>query len=676
MRSAILRNRALGWAFDSMLVFALAAALIWPLFRMNYSARWSSIESTFISDARFLRDHWPHPRWQPLWYTGTRFDYVYPPALRYGTAVQSVLFPSRTPAQSYHFYTALLYAIGIAGVYALSRTGGGSRTFAVIAALAVATVSPTFLLISEIRADAKASWSEPQRLGALVRYGEGPHMSAVAILGFALAFSVLALRTGKAGWIAAAAAAAALVVSHNFYGATALAMLFPILVWSWWITHLDNRMFPRAFAIAAISYGLCAFWLVPSYVLVTLNNMRFVSERGNRWSLWATLILAIVYMKLTEKWARGRRERAYAVFLWGALAFFVFNVIGNYYLKFRVIGEPTRMIPELDLIIILAGSEILRRLWAGKSGFPHRKIARRPIMRQALAAALVFLLFYSVRKYITGAWNIYLAEGNHEARVEYRVTDWVARNEPAARAYTTGSVRFWYDAWHDLAELGGGSEQGLLNPVVQPATSQLSGGDDAELGIAWMLCTGVDLVIVHDQGSQEPYKDFVHPKKFQGLLETIHDNGEGDIIYKVRRRYPSLARVVEAARLDAMPPLPENPDKEQLKALANLLEGGPDSPTETRWEGTDKLRLHAALGEGQTLFLQVAHNSPWRAWSNGRELPIRRTQLGFMRIDAPPGEHEIELIFQLPLENVLGRGVTLLTAVPLFWLLRRPRRAW
>ena len=45
-------------------------------------------------------------------------------------------------------------------------------------------------------------------------------------------------------------------------------------------------------------------------------------------------------------------------------------------------------------------------------------------------------------------------------RVEYRVTDWLWKNMPDARAYPTGSVRFWFDAWHDLAQVGGGSEQG------------------------------------------------------------------------------------------------------------------------------------------------------------------------------------------------------------------------
>ena len=79
------------WLLDSVLLFALAAVLILPLWRLTYLDNWISIESTFIADARFLADHWPHPRWQPLWYGGTRFDYVYPPALRYGTDRKSVV---------------------------------------------------------------------------------------------------------------------------------------------------------------------------------------------------------------------------------------------------------------------------------------------------------------------------------------------------------------------------------------------------------------------------------------------------------------------------------------------------------------------------------------------------------------------------------------------------------
>ncbi len=667
-----MRRPSATWILDSVLLFALASALIWPLYKVKFTDKWASIESTFISDARFLRDHWPHPRWQPLWYTGTRFDYVYPPALRYGTAGLMKLYPKLIPPRAYHIYIAFLYGLGIAGVYLLARMGGGSRLAAALAAVAVATISPAFLFLPEMRND--AAHYEPARLGVLVRYGEGPHMSALAMLGFALAFSIRALKTGSAGWIAASAAACALVVSHNFYGGTALAMSFPVLLWSWWITHEDHRMFLRAGAITVFSYGLTAIWLVPTYLIVTINNMRFVSDRGNRWSLWITVVLAIFYLKLTECYARGRPERAYAVMLIGLTWVFLANVLGNYHFQYRVIGEPMRLVPELDLILILAGAELLRRLW---TRLPIRRpawFAGRLWVRRPLAALLVIAALYPGAKYVKRSWRPYVPDFAIDERLEYQVTTWLSKNMPNSRAYTTGTVRFWYNAWHDLAQLGGGSEQGLLNPVVQPATWHLGMSEDVDHNIYWMQCTGVDVAIIHDEKSQEHYKDVMHPRKYAGRLEAVYDDQRGNRIYLVPRRYRSLARVVDKARLEALPPLPEDAPKEQLQALAEILEKGPAAPTETIWEGTDQMRIRARVEQGQSVFVQVAYNSPWKAYRSGQRLPVRKTQLNFLRIDAPPGEQEILLRFELPLENMLGRFATVTSVlVMLFWIWKRGR---
>src|SRR5207249_6728640 len=120
-------------------VFAFATLLVRPLYKAEYLDAWNSIESTFISDARFLSDHWVHPGWQPNWYTGTRTDYVYPPALRYGTAALSRLRHKST-ARSYHLYTALLYGAAIAGAYIFLRTVSRSPRLALWLAQASAVV--------------------------------------------------------------------------------------------------------------------------------------------------------------------------------------------------------------------------------------------------------------------------------------------------------------------------------------------------------------------------------------------------------------------------------------------------------------------------------------------------------------------------------------------------------
>lgn len=61
-----------------------------------------------------------------MWHAGTRFDYLYRPALPYGTVVVSMA-TGYEPAKAYHAYTALFYCVGIAGVYLLVRIGMGSR---------------------------------------------------------------------------------------------------------------------------------------------------------------------------------------------------------------------------------------------------------------------------------------------------------------------------------------------------------------------------------------------------------------------------------------------------------------------------------------------------------------------------------------------------------------------
>jgi len=45
-----------------------------------------------------------------------------------------------------------------------------------------------------------------------------------------------------------------------------------------------------------------------------------------------------------------------------------------------------------------------------------------------------------------------------------------------------------------------------------------------------------------------------------------------------------------------------------------------------------------------------------------------------MLIDAPPGEHSIQLAFETALENAVGRVVTLASLLIVVWLLRRSQR--
>lgn len=647
---------------DCVILFLLGAALVWPYFTRKYTDKWPSIESTFISDARFLAAHWPHPRWQPLWYTGTRFDYIYPPALRYGTAIISKV-TGFWPVKAYHFYTMFFYALGIAGVYLLMRAGGRSRAAACLGGAAAGLMSPSLLLLKNMRDD--AGWWEPVRFGALVKYGEGPHITALSLIPFALAFAWLALERKRPVWMALAAIFCAAVVSNNFYGATALAIFYPLLLWSFWITRRDSRIVLPALAIPALAYGLTAFWLVPSYLRITIHNMQYVSEGGNTWSVWVATAVAAIFLAVSWRLARRRPERAWAVFASGALLFFAVNVLGNHFLQFRVMGEPGRLIPELDLVIIIGVLTWLEWLWR-----------RRPIALKVLVVLVVIVAFATTRHFVKRAWTFMPRWPDYQARVEYRVTDWLWKNMPNARVSPSGTVRFWFDAWHDLAELGGGSEQGLLNPLVQPAQAQINAGTDPQYAILWMQAMAVDVMYTAGGKSEEPYKDVQNQGRFAGAATPpLYDDGLGNALYRIPRRWASRVRVVDTALLNAQQTPRDSQDIERLRPYVDVVEHGPDAPATLERPGTDQILVHARLNAGQSVLVQETWDPAWQAWSGGTRLGLRKDAMGFMVVDAPPGDAEIRLVFAMPFENRVGWALTGLSLAVLAGLFFRRERS-
>jgi hypothetical protein len=657
---------------DCFLLFVCTAVLVGPYFKAKYTDKWSSIESTFISDARFLAAHWPHPQWQPLWYMGTRFDYIYPPALRYGTAAISKV-TGFWPVKAYHFYTIFFYCVGIAGVYLLMRAASRPRAAAWLGAAATALMSPSFLFLKYMRVDSGPL--VPVRLGVLIKYGEGPHITALALIPIALAFTWRALEKRRPGSVVLAAIFSAAVVSNNFYGATALAMFYAIVLWSFWVTRRDLRMALPAIAIPALAYGLTAFWLVPSYFRITIHNMQYVSQPPNAWSFGVAAVVGAAFGFASYGWTRNRPERTWAVFVAGCVVFFSLNVLGNYYFNFRVAGEPGRLIPELDMVLILGAVAIVEWLWRRPvvaervvaviievSGRPYR-IASVGLAPQVVAVIVVLAAFATSIGYIQHSREVSTPWPNYTTRVEYRITDWLWKNMPDARVNPSGTVRFWFDAWHDLAQLGGGSEQGIVNPMAQDSQWEITGGTNPQPAILWLQALAVDVMYVPGPKSEEPYKDVQHIERFAAATPLLYDDGQGNALYRIPRRYPARARVVEAARLDACRPPRTTYDEEYLRSYVDVVENGPDSPVRLERQGTDAMLLRAKVAPGQAILVQESYDPAWQAWSNGQRLPLRADAMGFMVIKAPPGERQILLAFAMPFENRVGwmlTGISLL----------------
>lgn len=644
---------------DTLALLLLAIALVGPVFKVKYLDNWPSIESTFISDARLLAGHMPHPGWQPLWYCGTRFDYIYPPALRYGTALIALAGHVST-AKAYHIYIGLTYILGIAAVYWLVLLGSRSRASAWLSACAVALVSPSLIVFHALHDD--SPWMIPQRLHVLMAYGEGPHISAFSILPAALAASLVALRERRLRALALAGVLCALVVANNFYGATALALFFPILVWSVWIGLRDRSVWLRAMGIAVLAYGLSASWLTPSFLRITWTNLKFVSTPGDTSSRLVMLAAIALFCDVSWRWANRRPERIWAVFVGGSALIFTVYVGGYFYNGLRSLGEAARLAPEFDLALLLLLVFLINQLWNTR-------------WLRAEAAVLCAVLFLPAIVYLRHAYSPFPRAANWQDRYEYRITRWVNENLHGERVMPSGTNRFWYDAWFDNAQPVGGSDQGVLNQILPAVSYQISRNESGEICALWLRALGTSAIIVPDKTSLEYYHDYPKPEKFRGLLPVIFDDQHGTVIYRVPRVYPSLGRVVDRASLAALRDMRNFDDLDPLKKYLSIVEAPDQNETPVAWSGFDALQIRASVGVGQCVLLQETYDPYWRAYENGKRLPIRRdTTMGFMLIDVDAGAHVIDMRFETPLENRVGEGLVVISLFAVIGLVVQPLR--
>jgi hypothetical protein len=645
---------------DTLLLLLLAIALVAPVFKIKYLDNWPSIESTFISDARILAGHMPHPGWQPLWYCGTRFDYIYPPALRYGTAVIALIGHVST-ANSYHLYIGLMYVFGLVSIYWLVLVGTRSRGAAWLSALAVALCSPCLLLVQHLRGD--SPWMIPQRLHVLMAYGEGPHISALSVLGAALAASFVALRSWRPAALALAGVLCAFTVANNFYGATALAMFFPVVAWSFWLGLRDKFVWLRALGIVTLAGGLSAFWLTPSYLRLTLINMKWVSLPPDRRAQLFMLGVIIIFCDASYRWAHRRPDRIWPVFVMGSAAIFSVDVLGMFYFDVRVAGEPSRLAPELDLALLLLIVLLITSLW---------KVPRLRIE----AVVLTIFLFLPAPKYLKHAYSPFVRVANWEDQFERRITYWVSENLPGERVMASGTIRFWLNAWFDNPQPEGGSDQGMLNQGLPAPSFQILHDDHGENSVLWLQALGTSAVIVPFPNSLEYYHDYQHPAKFSGRLPVILDDGHGTVIYSVPRIYKSLGRVVDRAKEAGLRDMNAGADNETLKNYVSIIEA-PQPETSVVWSGFEAMKVKATVAEGQSVLLQETYDPAWHAYENGRQLPIHMEKpMGFMLMDVDPGTHVIDMRFETPLENRVGQVllvISLLTAGGLVVYNYKPR---
>ena len=622
--SILSKQRAFGPRAQSLflagLLFLLNVYVCRRLFGVEYLRDMGSIEAAYIGLSRYLLAHWRDFSWFPLWYAGIPGQNTYPPLLHWFVALVALVRGIST-AHAYHWGTALFYCLGPVTLFALTLRLSGSPRAAFIAGAFYSALSPSAWLMPEIGRD--TGLFHPERLTALVHYGEGPHVASLTLLPLAILFLDLALERRRVIYFALAALSFASVALTNWIGAFALALgvLAYLLA-----RRIPSKLFARDLAItvfAAIAAYCLAFpWIPPSTIAAVEANSQLVAgdytHTGAEVLRWVpAILLTILILKFIL-----RRTPAYVQFAVFFAFFTALPPLAITWAKVALVPQPERYHLAMELALALLAGLLLDAA------------IRRVPERAALPATAVLLLalVWPLKSDRAYARDGLIRSIDIHTTSEWRTAQWLNQRWTGGRVFLPGSSAFWLTAFSDTPQLGGGFDQGVTLPVYLKAkyevdTGESAGSHAADIALLWLKALGVQAVGISGPGSTEVYKDFRNPNEFDGILPVLWRD-HGDALYRVGTS-ASLAHVMNASDLVARTPV-NGIDVGPLRAYVTALEKPSYPAAQFEWTSLHSARIKTDLPPNSVVSVQVSWSAGWHARLNGKALRVFKDGLGFM----------------------------------------------
>jgi len=589
-----MRSKGASTLLGALALFALNAFITQRLFFVDYTTWMGSIEAAYVGLARYIAHHWSDLTWFPLWYGGIPYPDTYPPLLHWIDAL--VVSAGVSPGLAYHFVTATLYAAAPAAVFWMAWRLSGNRAASWSAGLLYSLVSPSCLLVKEVRFDA-GGWFGARRLGTLVVYGEGPHLTSLLFLPLAIGLLHVALEKRRPAWYVLAALAIAAVPLSNWLGAMALAMA----VAAYLLAQASIHSAARTASLGLFAWAIAFPWLGPSTIAVIRANAPRVANnfQPSRVFTAAILLGLLLGALLLARFQIAFATRFAALFSYLTAA----TALGRYWFRQSLVPQPERYHLEMDMALCILGPILLWRL-LGR--LPHRA---RTVLAVAAAVAAIVVALHQRRHAVEIERPIDI-----RTTIEYQTARWLDVHLPGRRVFAPGTIGFWLNAFGDNPMLTGGFDNGILNPFLPDVIFQIYAGEHQDLAVAFLKAYGCAAVVGGDRESREVYHPYAHPEKFHGLPE-LWRNG-GDVIYAVPGRSASLAHAVRAADLVQMTPVAYN--DVAIKPYLAALDDPSLPAADLTWRAPDAATVTADLRPEHLLSVQIAWTDGWHAFVNGQ----------------------------------------------------------
>jgi len=641
-------------------IFILNVLLIYPLFTGECTRHMGSIESAFISDARFIDEN-GFANWNPLWYCGFPFHLSYTPLIPYLTVVTHWMIPTISIPQSYRLITALAYAFGPVTLFLfvkyLTRKELTAFITAIIYSVALMPIYGATPFVAELVKDLKYI---PYGLIVLAFFGEGPHILGLTAIPLAALALLHSLRgPGFKRYVYASLAIAAVALA-NLIALYAFALISAIILLGEALRGEAMRKTKRVLTCGAISCGLVAFCYDLSFIEASVSfgifgGGGYVLTWRNFAEMAIILTAALTVLSLYFK-KKPESQPLFVASAW-TVVFLIIPAVW-YFFNVPLAPQPGRYIPELNIgVSILLGiaiTDIFEKL-AGAVPTGVRRVWR-PLSFIVISAIVLVLPF------TRSTWEVTYPNQDIEETSEYNIAKWLEEHTGVHRVYATGTVCFWLNVFTSVPQLRGGSDQGSTNPWWIHVAYEIDNGDDGELGVLWCKALGIRYIVVIYPNADTPYHDYIFPNKFEGVLPLRHTY-KGFAVFEVPLNHPELIQPVEVVSLQDFGRIKGVRDVEGLSGYVDAVEATPTAICSYRFDGVDRLTITVINATESTgILVKMTFDKRWKAYAEGGEVAITAVGPSFMLVTPEKrGSYELRLVCEKALSEVFGIVISVVT---------------
>ncbi len=607
----------------SIVILALLQAH--PLFFGKYTWNFASIEGAYITQSKFLRDNFPITGWQPLWYGGYPFKLSYSPGFLY--IINAFSFVLNVGVEEAYRRVAAFSLIFLPlALYVFAWRLSVSHVAAFLTSLFYVTLPSAHRTIYEF----PNFPPYPDYVTVTALYGETPHILglALALLTSALFYHYTVKRKKIYGIFLPFAIC--FVNLTNLIAAVSLAVIIiGIAVLEGW------GAIKRLILAYLLAIGLGIFAYDPEYIQAAIIYAQMTMEGAPlTLPLIITVIVILAASYAASKYVHSKNKPFIATSLLLTL-FFLMVTLSNRFASIGLLPQAVRYGSEFDAFLCGLVSSSLVTTFV--------KLKRRSTIIIAILLSVVVLV--SFLNGLTNCWTV-LRSGDLEHSIERRVAeelDVLFDNRFGPRVYATGSIAFWINVFTDVPQLRGGYDlSGSFNLLWSHLSYFINTNRNSSLILLWLKAYNIRYVVVDMPWASLPYKDYLYPEKFEGVLRLVKEV-DGVRIYEVPLSCPEPLQLV---RTGGQIPIIDNLfDLEDLRSYLELVDNCDESVTfQYTIENDNLIKIRAYNLDGEySLLFKTNYDNRWVAYANGKKLSSRVVGPNFILFEMKSVKDDVDI---------------------------------